>query len=86
MVLSPEATEEEISSTRERIDKLIKESGGEVVDHELWGLKRLAFPIMKFNEGNYVLIKFSMDSNAAPELNRNITAAQDIIRFLITKN
>lgn len=86
MVLSPEATEEEISSAVERVHQLIKDKGGEMVDHELWGLKRLAFPIMKFREGNYILIKFSLDSNEVPELNRNLTAAQDIIRFLITKN
>lgn len=86
MVLSPEATEEEISSAVERVNQLIKDKGGEMVDHELWGLKRLAFPIMKFREGNYILIKFSLDSNEVPELNRNLTAAQDIIRFLITKN
>ena len=59
MVLSPEATEEEISSAVERVNQLIKDKGGEMVDHELWGLKRLAFPIMKFREGNYILIKFS---------------------------
>ena len=86
MVLSPEATEEEISSAVERVNQLIKDKGGEMVDHEVWGLKRLAFPIMKFREGNYILIKFSLDSNEVPELNRNLTAAQDIIRFLITKN
>ena len=85
MILSPEATEEEIGATVERVDGLITERGGEVAEHALWGLKRLAFPVMKFAEGNYVLTKFSLDASAAPDLTRSLTASQDIIRFLVTK-
>jgi small subunit ribosomal protein S6 len=38
--------------------------GGEVVQTEIMGLRRLAYPILKKNEGYYALIEFS----APPEL------------------
>ncbi len=84
-VLSPEATEEEITATVERVDKLITDAGGSIAEHENWGLKRLAFPIMKFNEGNYILAKFSLNASAVTELKRSLGAAQDLIRFLVTR-
>jgi small subunit ribosomal protein S6 len=84
-VLSPEATEDEIAATVERIDKLITDAGGSVAEHDSWGLKQLAFPIMKFNEGNYVLTKFSLDASAVSEFKRNLDAAEDLIRFLVTR-
>ena len=85
LVLSPEATEEEITATVERVDKLITDADGSIAEHESWGLKRLAYPILKFNEGNYILVKFSMDASAVSEFKRSLDAAEDLIRFLVTR-
>ena len=85
MVLSPEATEEEINATVERVDGLITGPGGTVDEHQNWGLKRMAFPVMKFNEGNYILTKFSLDAAAVSEFKRALKASDDIVRFLVTK-
>lgn len=85
MILSPEATQDEVAATVERVDGLISGGGGAVVDHENWGLKRLAYEIKDFNEGNYVLTRFSLGANAVTELNRALNASEDIIRFLVTR-
>ena len=85
MILSPEATQDELSATVERVDGLIEDGGGAVADHETWGLKRLAYEIDDFNEGNYVLTRFSLDATGVSELNRALTASEDIVRFLVTR-
>lgn len=85
VILSPEATQEELAATVERVDGLIEDGGGAVADHETWGLKRLAYEINDFNEGNYVLTRFSLDAAGVSELNRALTASEDIIRFLVTR-
>ena len=86
MILSPEATQDEVASTVERVDGLISGGGGAVAEHETWGLKRLAYEIDDFNEGNYVLTRFSLDASGVAELNRTLTASEDIIRFLVTRH
>jgi len=85
MILSPEATQDELAATVERVDGLIEDGGGAVADHETWGLKRLAYEINDFNEGNYFLTRFSLDAGGVAELNRALTASEDIIRFLLTR-
>ena len=85
MILSPEATQDEVAATVERVDGLISGGGGAIVDHETWGLKRLAYEINDFNEGNYVLTRFSLDASGVAELNRALTASEDIVRFLVTR-
>ncbi len=85
MILSPEATQDELAATVERVDGLIEDGGGAVADHETWGLKRLAYEINDFNEGNYVLTRFSLDATGVSELNRALTASEDIVRFLVTR-
>ncbi len=85
MVLSPEATEEEMGSTVERVHGVITDSGGSVGDHETWGLKKLAYPVRKFLEGNYVLTRFALGPQELRELSRVLNASEDILRFLVTK-
>ena len=85
MVLNPEATEEELSATVERVDGLIANGGGSVGEHETWGLRRLAFQVMRQREGNYVLTRFTSEPGAVGELNRSLKASEDVIRFLVTK-
>ena len=85
MILSPEATQDEVAATVERVDGLISGGGGAVIDHERWGLKRLAYEIDDFNEGNYVLTKFSLNASGVAELNRALTASEDIVRYLVTR-
>ena len=84
-ILSPEATEDEVSSSIERIDGLIKDNGGSVTEHDTWGLRRLAFPINKFQEGNYVLTKFALDPDSLTEFHRTLTASEDVLRFMVSK-
>ena len=85
LVLSPEATEEEISATVDRVNGNITDRGGNITDHENWGVRRLAFPIMNFGEGNYVLTRFKLDTGAIADLNRTLEASEDILRFLVTR-
>ena len=85
LVLSPEATEEEMTATMERVEGSIAENGGSVGERASWGLKRLAFPVQRFHEGNYFLTKFSSDPAHIIELNRSLKASEDIIRFLVSK-
>ena len=86
MILSPEATQDEVTATVERVDGLISGGGGAVAERETWGLKQLAYEINDFNEGNYVLTRFSLDAGGVAGLNRALAASEDIIRFLVTRD
>lgn len=85
LVLSPEATEEEVANTLDRVDGLVTGVGGTVQDRDNWGVRRLAYPIRAWTEGNYVLIRFTVDASAIAEINRTLKASEEILRYLVTK-
>ena len=85
MILSPESTEEEVSGTVENVHGFITDGGGTVGGHESWGLRRLAYPLRRFREGNYALTNFEASPAAIQELEDNLKASQDIMRFLVTR-
>ena len=85
MILSPEATESEAAATARRVSALITDGGGSVSRQEHWGVRRLAYPIQRFVEGNYFITRCAMDAGAANDLDKTLNAAQDVLRHLIFK-
>ncbi len=83
MILSPEATESEAAETVKRISDIISEGGGSISQQENWGIRRLAYPIQRFVEGNYFLTQCQMEAQAASDLDRTLNAAQDVMRHLV---
>ena len=85
MILSPEATESEAAATARRVSAMIADGGGTVSHQENWGVKRLAYPIQRFVEGNYFVTRCVMDAQAATALDKTLNAAQDVLRHLVFK-
>ena len=85
MVLTPEASEDQATAIVERVANFIAENGGSVSEQQNWGVRRLAYPIRRFQEGNYVLTRFAMEAGDVLELDRTLKASEDVLRHLLTK-
>ena len=81
-VVKPNADE----VAREAILNIVKEAvatEGEVVKVDVWGTKKLAYPIAKFTEGHYVLVNFNAGVDVPKELDRNLKINENVIRHMI---
>ena len=85
MVLTPEASEDEATAIVDRVTNLIAQRGGSVSAHDNWGVRRLAYPVRGFLEGNYVVTRFALDAKEVLEFDRSLNASEDILRHLVTK-
>ena len=56
---------------------------GEVGKVDVWGMRKLAYPIQKKNEGYYVVIEFKANPTLPKELDRRMRISDNIIRHLI---
>jgi len=63
--------------------KEIISAGGEVGKVDVWGMRKLAYPIQKKNEGYYVVIEFKANADLPKELDRRLKIADAFIRHLI---
>ena len=84
VIVSHEADEDETATALEIFTKFISDHGGSVSGREDWGIKRLAYPIKNYREGNYILFKFDLSPSDINELDRIIGSSQTIIRHLVT--
>ena len=63
--------------------KGIIETAGEVGKVDVWGMKKLAYPIQKMNEGYYVLVEFAAKPELPKELDRRLKISDNVIRHMI---
>ncbi|MDD2215022.1 MAG: 30S ribosomal protein S6 [Eubacteriales bacterium] len=56
---------------------------GEVGKVDVWGMRKLAYPILKKKEGYYVVIQFVGKPQLPKELDRKLKISDSIIRHII---
>jgi len=84
-ITHPALEEEALAKIREQIGSLITSKGGQVTGMDLWGRRRLAYPIADQLEGHYVLMRFELDPPHLPELERMMRLDSRIIRRLLVR-
>ena len=84
VILTPEAGEAEAAVSVDRVAGYIADRGGTVSVRESWGVRRLAYPIQNYREGNYFLMRFELDAGETQELDQTLQASQDVLRHLVT--
>jgi small subunit ribosomal protein S6 len=83
-ILSPQVAEEEATSLITDFRSIAEKTGATLKNEEAWGRRRLAYPIHKFNEGNYHLFVFESDGSLA-ELDRRMKNSDRILRHMIVR-
>lgn len=77
-------SEEELNQLTEKFKDLISQHG-EIESVDVWGKRRLAYPIKYKNEGYYVLINFTSDASFPKELDRIYGITDGVLRTLIVR-
>jgi small subunit ribosomal protein S6 len=83
-ILSPQIAEEEATTLTSEFRGIAEKTGATLKNEEAWGRRRLAYPIHKFNEGNYHLFVFESEGSLA-ELDRRMKNSDRILRHLIVR-
>ncbi len=76
--------EEAITAITDKFTALI-EANATIDSINVWGNKRLAYPINDLNDGYYVLVKFESAPDFPAELDRIFNITDGIFRALITR-
>lgn len=87
LILRPEAPDEEIDATIEHVTSTITEGQGTIDKVERWGKRRLAYRVNRYKEGHYILVQYSVESNAglSKELERRLKVIDTVIKYLTVR-
>jgi small subunit ribosomal protein S6 len=84
-ILTPVLSDDQMKETVNKFKSLLTDNGAEFVNEELWGLKKLAYPIQKKSTGFYVLFEFKAEPTLIKKLETNFRRDEKVIRFQTVK-
>ena len=85
VVLDPNLEEAAVEALNARIANLAGQRGGTVESVDIWGRKRLAYPIGRFRDGIYVLSRLKLPPQSAAEIERALKLTESVIRHLLVR-
>jgi len=86
VVIDPEIDEEKLSATLDRISQFVTTRGGEVIDVDRWGKRKLAYPIKRRSEGDYVITHFRLEPSQTAELEASLRLSEEVLRHLLVRS
>ena len=81
-ILTPVLSDEQMKEAVEKFKGLLEQNGAQIVNQELWGLKKLAYPIQKKSTGFYCLLEFKGEPTIVKKLDVAFRRDERVIRFL----
>ncbi len=84
-IVRPDAIDEEIDPVIEQLKNVITHAGGTLDKTEKWGVRKLAYRVMKHNEGQYILLQFTAEPGTVKEIERRLRVADMVLKFLTVR-
>ena len=84
-IAQPDLDETSLNALVEKAKGWVTATGGQVTQVDLWGRRRLAYPIRKQNEGQYILLQTEMAPTATHDVERNLRLTEQVMRFQIIR-
>lgn len=81
-ILTPVLSDEQMKDAVDKFLDIIKKGGAEIVNHENWGLRKLAYPINHKSTGFYNLVEFSAEPTLIASLETEFRRDEKVMRFL----
>jgi small subunit ribosomal protein S6 len=84
-IVRPDATEEEVDPLIEQLKNVITHEGGTLDKTEKWGVRKLAYRVLKYNEGQYILLQFSSEPGTVKEVERRLRVADLVVKHITVR-
>ena len=81
-IMAPNLSEEDAETFISQMAEIVAQKNGRMIKKDIWGKRRLAYPIKKFQEGLYVFFHYEGGGDISQELERRFKQSEAVIRFL----
>jgi len=84
-IVRSDVEEPDLMPVADRVKGLITDNGGEVSKVDLWGTRRLAYPIKNKWDGQFVFMRAKLPTKAVAEVDRALNVMEEVIRHLFVR-
>jgi small subunit ribosomal protein S6 len=86
-IADPRLTDEQVVALTDDYKAMITAAGAKIAREESWGKRKLAYPIAKLTEGQYVILYIEAPEgvNPFPEVEQRLRQNEKILRYLTVR-
>jgi small subunit ribosomal protein S6 len=84
-ILQPDTINDKVAEVNERVKSIIEERGGQILNVDNWGKRKLAYEIQKERKGIYLLWKYLGSPEIVAEFERNMRLLDPVMRYMTIK-
>jgi len=85
VIFTPVLSDDEFKNAQKKFTTLVTDNGGEIVSENPWGLKSLAYPILKKTTGLYWVMEFIAPSDFNEKLKIQLLRDESVLRQMVTR-
>ncbi|MCX8036851.1 MAG: 30S ribosomal protein S6 [Candidatus Sumerlaeia bacterium] len=88
VILAPTLSDEQVNQHTEQVKGWLTALGAQVSDIDLWGRRRMAYPIAKHQDGIYIIFYFTFSGGQARlgELDKRMNTTETILRHMVIRH
>ncbi len=85
-IVNPNFERKKIDDAMKEIESRLNKTKSKIINHVIWGKKKLAYPIQEHKYGTYIMVHYNGgDKNALNEFNSWLKLSDLIIRHMIVR-
>jgi small subunit ribosomal protein S6 len=84
-VVSPDATEAQVTELQTQVEGIVQRMGGTLEKTENWGRRKLAYEIGRHKEATYILHVINGSGELMKEIDRRLKVFDLVIRHLVVR-
>ena len=85
-IVNPNFERKKIDDTMKEIENKLKKTKSKIINHVIWGKKKLAYPIQNHKYGTYIMAHYNGgDKNGLDEFNSWLKLSDLVIRHMIVR-
>ena len=85
IILDPSQDERTVAPSLDKYLEIVRKDNGTVENVDVWGKRRLAYPIDKKEEGVYVVVTLDCESETVQEFDRRLNLNDSVIRTKVLR-
>lgn len=86
IILDPSLSEAQVQTEKDAVAVQLERAQGTVLQLEEWGIRRLAYPIRKGNEGYYLIYRLELPGNTPKTIEAALRQRDNVMRVLVVKD
>ncbi|CAN5687466.1 30S ribosomal protein S6 [soil metagenome] len=86
VILDPALSEAQVQTEKDAVASQIERHEGTIVQLEEWGMRRLAYPIRKGNEGYFLIYRLSLTHDKPKTIEASLRQRDNVMRVLVVKD